>query len=231
MSFFYKQCLRHYSSCSFNAKPINQPTIGYLKIPKLLEYDKGLKLQSYLVARRHRINQQDLKVKAPNVICLLEHTPTFTAGRRIRGKTESFRILDIREFELNVRCYVSRLEQTIIDCCEEYGIDANRTENTGVWIGQDDKIAALGVQLQRYVSSHGIALNCNVDLSWYDHIVPCGLADKRVTSISHQTNKNISPEQVMPQLIESFKESFSKEIIPIELDDVLTKQEQADIGL
>ncbi|KAG1635162.1 hypothetical protein G6F44_009900 [Rhizopus delemar] len=105
------------------------------------------------------------------------------------------------------------------------------TENTGVWIGQDDKIAALGVQLQRYVSSHGIALNCNVDLSWYDHIIPCGLADKRVTSISHQTNKNISPEQVMPQLIESFKESFSKEIIPIELDDVLTKQEQADIGL
>lgn len=130
-----------------------------------------------------------------------------------------------------MRCYVSRLEQTIIDCCEEYGIDANRTENTGVWIGQDDKIAALGVQLQRYVSSHGIALNCNVDLSWYDHIVPCGLADKRVTSISHQTNKNISPEQVMPQLIESFKKSFSKEIIPIELDDVLTKQEQADIGL
>ncbi|RCH96073.1 putative lipoyltransferase 2, mitochondrial, partial [Rhizopus azygosporus] len=76
----------------------------------------------------------------------------------------------------------------------------NTTENTGVWVGYDDKIASLGVQLQRYVSSHGVSLNCNIDLSWFDHIVPCGLAEKRATSISKEKNQDISPDQVAPKL-------------------------------
>ncbi|KAI8990801.1 hypothetical protein BDF20DRAFT_792668, partial [Mycotypha africana] len=184
-----------------------------------VKYNTGLRLQSYLVSRRHQITQQLLKDELPSdVICFLEHPPTYTAGRRIRGKTEieeeerlkqlgadyvgtmrggqitfhgpgqliAYPILDVRDYQLNVRCYVSTLEKTVIDCCSQFNIKANTTENTGVWVGQDKKIAALGVHLQRYVSSHGLALNCNTDLKWFEHIVPCGLSDKSVTSISKE---------------------------------------------
>ncbi|KAL0143760.1 lipoyltransferase 2, mitochondrial-like protein [Mucor lusitanicus] len=208
-------------------KPINDKPIGYLTLPGLVKYDAALELQSYLVSRRHKITQNTLETSEPaDMICFLEHPPTFTAGRRIRGKTEqeeeerlkklgadyyetmrggqitfhgpgqliAYPILDVRDYQLNVRCYVSRLEKTIIDCCAKYDIQANTTENTGVWVGQDKKIAALGVHLQRYVSSHGLALNCNVDLNWFDQIVPCGLSDKGVTSITKETGKQTSPQ-------------------------------------
>ncbi|CEG81558.1 Putative Octanoyltransferase [Rhizopus microsporus] len=254
----------YYSTCSsVYSKPVDNRPIGYLKLPGLVPYEKGLQLQSYLVARRHRINQENANVPVADIICLLEHTPTFTAGRRMRGKTDieeekrlralgadyfetmrggqvtfhgpgqlvAYPILDIRGYKLNVRCYVSRLEKTIIDCCAKYGIKANTTENTGVWVGHDDKIASLGVQLQRYVSSHGVSLNCNIDLNWFDHIVPCGLADKRATSISKEKNQDISPDQVAPKLVESFESLFQKELIPIEIEDVLTKQEQIELSL
>ncbi|KAI9267403.1 hypothetical protein BY458DRAFT_511668 [Sporodiniella umbellata] len=252
--------IRYYSSCSI-AKPIDSQPIGYLKIPKLLKYDKGLKLQSYLVSRRHRLTHESDKTNIRNIICFLEHTPTFTAGRRIRGKTEikeeerlkslgadyyetmrggqitfhgpgqliAYPILDIRDFQLNVRCYVSQLEKTIIDCCRQYNIKANTTENTGVWIGQDHKIAALGVHLQRYVSSHGLALNCNVDLNWFNHIVPCGLAEKNVTSISKQTGIDITIDQVVPNMVKSFERLFSKEMVLLDLDDVLTNEEKKEV--
>ncbi|EPB83659.1 lipoyl(octanoyl) transferase [Mucor circinelloides 1006PhL] len=211
-------------------KPINDKPIGYLTLPGLVKYDAALELQSYLVSRRHKITQNTLETSEPaDMICFLQHPPTFTAGRRIRGKTEqeeeerlkklgadyyetmrggqitfhgpgqliAYPILDVRDYQLNVRCYVSRLEKTIIDCCAKYDIQANTTENTGVWVGQDKKIAALGVHLQRYVSSHGLALNCNVDLSWFDQIVPCGLSDKGVTSITKETGKQTSPQDCM----------------------------------
>jgi len=123
--------------------------------------------------------------------------------------------------KLNVRCYVSRLEKTIIDCCAKYDIQANTTENTGVWVGQDKKIAALGVHLQRYVSSHGLALNCNVDLSWFDQIVPCGLSDKGVTSITKETGKQTSPQDVIPHLVKSFESLFYKPLVHVELTKVV----------
>lgn len=123
--------------------------------------------------------------------------------------------------KLNVRCYVSRLEKTIIDCCAKYDIQANTTENTGVWVGQDKKIAALGVHLQRYVSSHGLALNCNVDLSWFDQIVPCGLSDKGVTSITKEIGKQTSPQDVIPHLVKSFESLFYKPLVHVELTKVV----------
>jgi lipoyl(octanoyl) transferase len=130
-----------------------------------------------------------------------------------------------------VRCYVSRLEKTIIDCCDKYNIKANTTENTGVWVGQDDKIAALGVHLQRYVSSHGLALNCNVDLNWFHHIIPCGLQEKSVTSISKEIAKNISPKDVLPDIVNSFQHLFIKQLVPVTLDNVLSKKVQNEIGI
>lgn len=81
---------RFYSSCSNGLlKPLNQNPIGYLSLPGLIKYDKALLLQSKLVSRRHQITQGTLTTNIPaDIICFLQHPPTFTAGRRIRGKTE-----------------------------------------------------------------------------------------------------------------------------------------------
>lgn len=119
----------------------------------------------------------------------------------------------------------------MIDCCAKYGIKANTTENTGVWVGENDKIAALGVHLQRYVSSHGLALNCDVDLSWFDKIVPCGLSDKQVTSISKETNQLVTATQVIPHLVTSFETLFEKQLVPVDIKDVLQEKIRRQLDL
>lgn len=93
-----------------------------------------------------------------------------------------------------------------------------------MWVGQDQKIAALGVHLQRYVSSHGVALNCNVDLDWYKHIVPCGLADKKVTSLSEQLDRVITPSDTLPALRQSFERLFQVPLQPINPDGPLASE-------
>ncbi|KAG0193235.1 hypothetical protein DFQ28_006016 [Apophysomyces sp. BC1034] len=222
-------------------------------------YDVGLKLQSFLVERRHALrNQKQVSQDPHDLICFLQHKPTYTAGRRIRGKTEleeeqrlralgaeyfetmrggqvtfhgpgqliAYPILDIRDYKLNVRCYVSLLEKAVIDTCSHYGINANTTENTGVWVGNDHKIAALGVHLQRYVSSHGLALNCDIDISWFDHIVPCGLAEKKVTSISEQLHRKTTVQDVLPVLISSFQKMLVTPLVEIKQNSELAKEIQ-----
>ncbi|KAI8084700.1 mitochondrial putative lipoyltransferase 2 [Halteromyces radiatus] len=238
-------------------QPLRSEPIGYINISRPIPYDIGLKLQQSLVQRRHELTHQlktgnsSLDKNTPlDIVLFLQHTPTFTAGRRIRGDIQeeqrlkasgadyvetmrggqvtfhgpgqlvAYPILDIRDYQLSVRCYVSRLEKTIIDTCASFGIQANTTENTGVWVGQDHKIAALGVHLQRYVSSHGVALNCDVDLNWYKQIVPCGLPDKKVTSLSDQLNRQVSVSETVPVLIRSFETLFSKQLVPIKLNEL-----------
>ncbi|KAI8330996.1 hypothetical protein BC941DRAFT_360917 [Chlamydoabsidia padenii] len=217
-----------------------------------------MQLQQVLVQRRLDINKEiktdpslsNHKDEPLDIVLMLQHTPTFTAGRRIRGQVDeekrlkalgadyveamrggqvtfhgpgqliAYPILDVRDYKLSVRCYVSRLEKTIIDTCAAFGINANTTENTGVWVGQDHKIAALGVHLQRYVSSHGLALNCDVDLNWYKQIVPCGLPDKEVTSLSEQLDRQVSVSDTVPVLVQSFEKLFGKPMVPVRLDEV-----------
>ncbi|RKO92051.1 hypothetical protein BDK51DRAFT_14997, partial [Blyttiomyces helicus] len=150
------------------------------------------------------------------IILTLEHPPTFTAGRRIRGTVDDegqrlarvgaeyfetqrggqttfhgpgqlvvYPILDLRTFQLGVRDYVDLLQSVAIESCAAFGITAGLRPETGVWIG-DAKIAAVGIQVRHHITSHGFALNCNTDLTWFDHIVPCGLPDRTVTSISQE---------------------------------------------
>lgn len=80
------------------------------------------------------------------------------------------------------------------------------------------------MHLQRYVSSHGLALNCNVDLDWYNKIIPCGLSDKFVTSISVETQKVVTPQDVIPKLVESFRTTFEKDMVEVTLEDVVSKE-------
>jgi lipoate-protein ligase B len=71
----------------------------------------------------------------------------------------------------------------------------------------------IGVQLQRYVSSHGVAINCNVDLSWFKQIVPCGLAEKKTTSLSEQLKRNVTVDEVIPQFVDSFGVTFGRNMV------------------
>ena len=98
------------------------------------------------------------------------------------GQLVAYPVLDLRAHRLTPRAYVCLLEKSVIAVCAAYGIEARTTENTGVWTSEEDKIAALGVHMRRNVTSHGVGLNVETDLWWFQRIVACGLVGKRATS-------------------------------------------------
>lgn len=102
------------------------------------------------------------------------------------GQLVAYPIIDLRTHKLTPRTYVCLLEKSLIATCAEYGIKAMTTEHTGVWTTEDDKIAALGVHMRRNITSHGIGLNINTDLWWFNRIVACGLEGKWTTSFTKE---------------------------------------------
>jgi len=86
-------------------------------------------------------------------------------------------------FRFTPKCYVGLLEDTVISVLGSYGIQGMKTKNPGVWVSEEEKIAALGVHIQRMVTSHGVAINVETDLEWFDRIVACGLEGKKTTSM------------------------------------------------
>ena len=110
--------------------------------------------------------------------------------------------------------YLRFLEETIILTLRDYGIKGERSENeTGVWLDVNTsnprKICALGVKASRWVTMHGLALNVNNDLSYFNDIVPCGIKDKSVTSISIECKKNIEENFLKEKIINNFLKLFS----------------------
>lgn len=105
------------------------------------------------------------------------------------------------------------LEKVLIDVCALYDIKATTTMDTGVWTN-DNKIAALGVLIRQYITTHGFGLNCNTNLEWFKNIVPCGLKDKGVTSISQELSQKqivVTPEDVIPKVTRLFSQRFNFE--------------------
>jgi lipoyl(octanoyl) transferase len=104
----------------------------------------------------------------------------------------------------DVVAYVRRVEQLLIDVCAELGLDTTRIHGrSGVWVaaderGPDRKVAAIGIRVARGVSMHGFALNCGCDLSHYDRIVPCGISDAGVTSLSKELGRPVTVGEVLP---------------------------------
>lgn len=125
------------------------------------------------------------------------------------GQLVAYPVLYLGSFfkDKSMRSYVHSLEQMIINFCARFQLEARTTENTGVWIG-DNKIAAIGVHGSRYVTTHGIAINCNTDLSWFDHIVPCGIEDKGVTSLSQELGRVVTINEAYPILVAAFEQQF-----------------------
>jgi lipoyl(octanoyl) transferase len=122
------------------------------------------------------------------------------------GQIVGYPILDLREWKRDVVAYVRTVEQTIIDALGEFGIEASRVAGaTGVWVA-GAKIAAIGVHISRWVTSHGFALNVDTDLSYFQYIVPCGLT-KPVTSM-RRLGSSATRDEVFESLTGAFARCF-----------------------
>lgn len=88
-------------------------------------------------------------------------------------------------------------------------------EHPGVWIDQQRKLAAIGVHCRRYVTMHGLALNCDVDLGWFEQIVPCDIVDKSVTSLSAELGRQVTVDQAIPPFLQAFRQAFQCELIDV----------------
>jgi len=132
------------------------------------------------------------------------------------GQLVAYPIIDLRAAGLTVVSYVRALEETIIRTCLAYGVEGGTECGlTGVWVG-DQKIAAIGVRVGKpagavggWVTGHGLSLNVDVDLSWFERIVPCGIADRGVTSINALTGEAPSISEVAETLARNFGDVFS----------------------
>lgn len=139
---------------------------------------------------------------------------TFHGPEQIVG----YPIIDLEEFKPDIRWYMRSLEEVIIRTIAQYGLKGTRSEGeTGVWLDVGTpfvrKICALGVRTSRWVTMHGFALNVNTNLGFFDHIIPCGIRGKAVTSMEAELNKKIPTQEVKLLINKYFEEVFEAELV------------------
>jgi lipoyl(octanoyl) transferase len=190
-----------------------------------LDYDAAWQLQRELAEAR--------VAGGPDTLLLLEHPPVYTAGRRTQdherptdgtpvvdtdrggkitwhgpGQLVGYPIIGLAE-PLDVVNYVRRLEESLITVCTDLGLDARRVDGrSGVWLPAGGgrparKIAAIGVRVSRATTLHGFALNCDCDLGAFGSIVPCGITDAGVTSLSAELGRRIGGDDVRTPVAEA----------------------------
>jgi lipoyl(octanoyl) transferase len=142
------------------------------------------------------------------------------------GQIVGYPILDLTEHRRDVRWYVEGLEEVMIRAIADFGLAAHCVKGQhGVWIDApagEEKLGALGVHLSRWVTSHGFAYNVSTDLRYFDLIVPCGIADKRVTSLELALGRTIAVDDVRDRIIVHFAATFGVAIKRINIEE-LTK--------
>ncbi len=204
----------------------------------LVTYENGLKLQQKLVEMRQQdeIADQFLLLEHPPVITLgrggnaanLLATPEALGHERVRffettrggdityhgpGQLVGYPIIHLGEGNRDVRKYVTNLEEVLIRTVADYGITATRVEGRrGIWVG-NEKIAAIGVRIARWVTSHGFALNVSTNLNHFRLITPCGLQGTGVTSIEKLTGRTIPLAEVREKLQQHFADVFHRELV------------------
>ncbi len=177
---------------------------------------------------QRRVHEAVADGRSPDTVLLLEHPSVYTAGKRTEpldrpldgtpvidvdrggkitwhgpGQLVGYPILTLPD-PVDVVAYVRRVEQMLIDVCAELGLATTRVEGrSGVWVAEDDrgparKIAAIGIRVARSVTLHGFSLNCDCDLAAYDRIVPCGIRDAGVTSLSRELGRDVTVAQALP---------------------------------
>lgn len=136
------------------------------------------------------------------------------------GQLVGYPIFDLENFYTDIHLYLRMLEEAIIFTCQDYGLTAGRINGlTGVWVnhesGQARKICAFGVKASRWISMHGFAFNVNTDLSYFSHIVPCGISEKGVTSLSHELGAVVNEIEVKEAVLGHLSNLFEFEIIRV----------------
>jgi lipoyl(octanoyl) transferase len=203
------------ASCRASTDPVDVKHLG------TIEYTEAWGLQRELLAAR-------ADDAGPDTLLLLEHPSVYTAGKRTEqherptdgtpvvdvdrggkitwhgpGQLVGYPIVKLAD-PIDVVHFVRRLEEALISVCNGLGLHTGRIEGrSGVWLPAEGgrperKIAAIGIRVQRAVTMHGFELNCNADLSAFDKIVPCGIADAGVTSLSAELGRNVPVDEVLP---------------------------------
>lgn len=199
----------------FHSAPLDSQSLG------LIDYQEALDIQ-------RQIHQEVVAEGANSTLLLLEHPPVFTAGRRTLlserpadgsnvidvdrggkitfhgpGQIVGYPIVKLKN-PSDVISYVRIIEKALIEICQEFKISAQTYyQRSGVWIRDergDRKIAAIGIRVAKGVTMHGFALNVNPDLTYFDRIIPCGIADAQVTSMAKELNCSIESSEVLPSL-------------------------------
>lgn len=204
--------------------------------PGPIEYDEAWDLQRHTHA-------DVVSGALPDTLLLLEHSPVYTAGRRtepLDRPTDSTPVVDVDRggkitwhgpgqlvgypilrlpMPLDVVGHVRRLEDALIASCADLGLATARIDGrSGVWVPADDrgpdrKVAAIGVRVAQGVTQHGFALNCDCDMAAFDRIVPCGIRDAGVTSLSAELDRRVSVEEALPIVEARTLEALSGQVV------------------
>ncbi len=201
----------------------------------LKPYPEVLQLQEELFNKNieAKLNEQPTE----NYLILCEHEPVFTLGKSGKrenilvsdeemnaefykvnrggdvtfhgpGQLVVYPILDLDSLQIGLAQYIFKLEETIIESLNTYGLKGERVENAaGIWLGEN-KIGAIGVKASRNITMHGIAVNINTDLSYFNKIRACGLEGKGTTSLKKESGKEISMEDYKREFLKAFEKVF-----------------------
>jgi lipoyl(octanoyl) transferase len=140
---------------------------------------------------------------------------TFHGPQQIVG----YPILDLEKFYTDIGRYLRDLEEVIILTLAEYGIESGRSKGeTGVWIdadikGKERKICAMGVRCSRWITMHGFAFNVNTDLDYFNYIIPCGIQNKKVTSLKKELGREVDMDEVKEKIKRNFEKVFNVELV------------------
>jgi lipoyl(octanoyl) transferase len=124
------------------------------------------------------------------------------------GQIVGYPIINLQNWKQDTHLYLRNLEEVIISVLKEYGIDSGRKpEYTGVWV-EESKIAAIGIKISRWITMHGFAFNINTDLNLFNGIIPCGIKDKEVTSLSKILGREVDIQEIKVKLKDQFVKHF-----------------------
>jgi len=177
-------------------------------------YTTGIRTRDYSLAEEERLRCLGADFVRTNRGGLITfHGP---------GQLVCYPVLNLRDFApesatrkslLGMKWYVFTLEQMVMDLLARLGVEGARSPHTGVWVGRN-KICAMGVHSRDLVTSHGLALNCNTDMAWFGHIVPCGIteAGTGVTSLTRELGRSVTVGEVSESLVDQFSQTFSCEM-------------------
>ena len=198
--------------------------------PHFVPYHDGWALQ-------RRVHAQVVSGQRPDTLILLEHEAVYTAGKRTEpqerptdgtpvidvdrggkitwhgpGQLVGYPIVRLPE-PVDVVAHVRRLERLLIGALGEHGVDGYRVEGrSGVWVRRplsEDKIAAIGVRVEKGVTMHGFAVNCDNTLAGFNGIIPCGITDAGVTTVSEVVGRDVGPADIVDSIVSAFEAEYS----------------------